>query len=645
MSTALLQLIEPWNSVSNMNILSIAPELGNLSLYLLLVTSLLMLCNRLLNIRLSYLKVLSLSCFASTFFAFLFLIYCFANSDFSVLLVANHSHTAKPMIYRIAAAWGNHEGSMILWLVSTAFFSFLYCIFSKSPYQSLSLTLSVQGLVIFLFTLFVLFTSNPFQRIFPAPLNGLGLNPLLQDIGLAFHPPMLYLGYVGFSIPFSSAFAALILNKYEKNWANHMQPWILLSWSFLTLGIGLGSWWAYRELGWGGFWFWDPVENASLMPWLTSTALLHSLKLTRHVQGFSTWSILLAIITFTLSMVGTFLVRSGIVTSVHSFAVDSQKGIFILAILTILSGSALMLYAVRALKKTNASTRHPLFSKPMLIILNNVMFIFITSAVLVGTLYPLVYELIFKQPLTVGAPYFNSLLAPSAAILLILCILSNHSTWIKINFRKAFYSIDFLLTIIAGVAIFYLYRPPAFSISFIIFIAGIWLVINNIRQLFTKFKLVKGGMLLSHMGFGILACAIAASSLFQSETQKILNVGDEIKIENITLKIANLEYIKMQNYYARIATFEAFTTRKFLAFLKPETRLYFIEKRQTTEAAIYRSIFYDLYLTIAENIDNNGVLVRASFKPGIGFIWFGCLLMCLGGLYTLLTVSNKRQNI
>ncbi len=627
-----------------------APELGKLLLYLSLALSLIAGVVPFLhpNGRQVTLKYICIANFALTSGAFCCLILSYIISDFSVLNVFYNSHTSKPMIYKISGAWGNHEGSMMLWLSAITFFSVLFSCFAKGDEKIISYTLGVQGVLTAIFTAFVLFTSNPFIRLFPAPTDGLGLNPILQDIGLAMHPPMLYLGYVGFSVAFSAAIAALIIGKVDQYWAKLIRPWVLLSWSFLTVGVGLGSWWAYRELGWGGYWFWDPVENASLMPWLAATALIHSAIVTDKTQQLKILSLLLAIITFSLSLVGTFIVRSGMITSVHSFAQDPRRGVFILGILALIIGSSLLLYIFRAHKISYAEKRFYFLSRTVFVLLNNFLLLIAAIIVLVGTLYPLILELITGEKISVGAPYFNALIAPIAIIGAMLCAIGSDIHWERsaikelIKNHRTTFGCSFIVTFLI-----FLYFGIFSVLSFTGVLSGFWIGMHLTRVLCYRKPNFKSGfypMYLAHMGFACLVVAVSLNSVLVNEMEKPMSFKEQISFEGFKIKFNGIDYEKAQNYVSRVGIFEVILPNHKQIYLYPETRLFVVEQQQTTEAAIYHHLFYDLYITIGEIDDKERIMVRIFYRPMIGWIWFSCILIFFGGINGLVLQLIKRIN-
>ncbi len=582
-------------------------------------------------------KIIAVSGFISLSGSFLILILCFVISDFSVALVANNSHITKPIIYKISGAWGNHEGSMLMWLLILSLFNVIFAFFGQHSDQYSAykrITLNVQGLIILMFATYTLMLSNPFVRIYPIPLTGLGLNPILQDIGLALHPPTLYLGYVGFSITYASAIAMLITRANIKIWAKGILPFIMLSWTGLTLGITLGSWWAYRELGWGGYWFWDPVENASLIPWLSATALLHVLTVIARSGYLGSWGIMLAILTFPLSGVGTFLVRSGTVTSVHSFATDPARGIAILAIVMalILFGMLVFLF-MRNPHDPKIETFIKPLRRPFIIALNNIILVFFILVVMTGTLYPIALELLFSEKISVGAPYYNSLLAPTVAILLMLCIIAPKFSYTSISEKLLDTSslasmISFLASIIISTCITWLLPEFQILAAIVIWLSS-YLIIESLRALLSY----KGAnMALAHLGFGLVTFAITINSLSQFEAEKVIKLNETIKIGNYDIKLKAIDYYKGPNYLSRMAIFEAWHKNKFLGEIKPETHLYPVEDQQTAESGILHTILYDLYITIGDTTDNQDIVTRIYIRPMISFIWFGGLLLFISGL-------------
>lgn len=572
--------------------------------------------------------------FLTVLAAFLILIICFVVSDFSVALVANNSHITKPLIYKVSGAWGNHEGSMLMWILALSFFNMIFALFGgNSSYKRA--TLNIQGAIIALFALYTLVLSNPFIRIYPVPITGLGLNPILQDIGLALHPPVLYLGYVGFSIAYASSVAKLICGVNSKEWARGILPFIMLSWTALTLGITLGSWWAYRELGWGGYWFWDPVENASLIPWLSATALLHTLIVIIKSDRLKNWGVMLAILTFSLSGVGTFLVRSGSITSVHSFATDPARGIAILSIVIVLVLFGILVFLAK--HKPDSHRELHFTSRPFMIALNNIMFIFFTVVVITGTLYPTVLELLFSEKISVGAPYYNTLLAPTVVVLLALCIIAPKFSYTGTK-RRIF---DLTLPISAAIATGIVYLLPEFQIlAALVIWLSVHLIIESGKGLL---RYSASGMALAHLGFAVLALAVTINSLSQLEIEKVVKLGETLKLGNYSVKLKSIDYYKGPNYLSRTATFESWHKDKFLSEIRPETHLYPVENQQTAESGIFHAVLYDFYITIGETTENKDIMTRVYIRPMISFIWFGGLLLFAGGfIATIRSWINAR---
>lgn len=622
------------------------PDIGNLFLYLAGAISALIIFTPFSKPNLKLLRSLWLGNFILLSGSLLCLIYSFITSDFSVLCVVNNSHILKPLIYKISAAWGNHEGSMLLWLSSIAFFSLLFAFFSKGNEQQIVTILAVQGLLVLLFLLYVIGVSSPFIRIFPPPLNGLGLNPILQDIGLSMHPPVLYLGYVGFSLAFSAAIAGLLSLQIDRSWARLIQPWVLMSWAFLSLGIALGSWWAYRELGWGGYWFWDPVENSSLMPWFTATALLHSLAATSSTNKLIGWSLFLAIITFSLSMIGTFLVRSGVITSVHSFASDPTRGIYILTIIAILTGLALLLLALRGTLIKHRENYY-FFSRESFISINNILLTVAATVVVVGTIYPIILQVLTNQFISVGAPYYNKLIVPLALMSLVFSTLVLKLKW-NVN-QKIHALIRPLILIILAIIIatgIFKYNHQFLILEFLGMTFSIWLILTTIdyciREKFS-FSHSAISMCFAHIGFACICLGISSMSAFQDEVEKVMQVGDRLIIANKELRFEGVNYYEGPNYYSRVGTFELNTHNGYIKYLYPEMRFFYVEKQQTSEAALYHDMSYDLYLTIGE-VEGEKIAVKVFYRPGISLLWFGGFLLFIAGVYGLLIKLYKQQN-
>ncbi len=538
-----------------------------------------------------YFKISSTLTFILSSTAFLSLIYCNIISDFSVSNVYQNSHTLKPLIYKISGSWGNHEGSMLLLLCILNFYSVAFAFLSKIDNKQKIITLAVQSITIFGFAAFIAFTSNPFLKIFPIPEEGLGLNPILQDIGLAMHPPMLYTGYIGFSLIFSIVIAALLTEKVDKEFAAKLKPWLMFSWSFLTLGIGLGSWWAYRELGWGGFWFWDPVENVSLMPWFCATALLHSITMLAKNNNFKIWSCFLAILTFVFCLLGIFLVRSGIITSVHSFANDPKRGIFILFLLLVIGGAGFLIFFFKSLKLKITQNNISLSSKSGMILINNFLLCLALFIVALGTLYPLILQLFFDSSISIGPKYYNGLFAPIAITLLCLMIL-----------------------------------VPSVRLN----------------------KFSSTSMLLAHIGIFVVIFAIALTAFFSKTVELNMKFGDKANISGYEIEFQNIEYVTGKNYLARQGIFEItknnhkITTQ--ITTLRPESRYYPENDQTTTEADIKHFFLADLYLVMGGKNQTEEYAIRIYYKPFISFIWLGCLMIFVGGIWSIFSKFKTKIN-
>ncbi len=579
-----------------------------------------------------------------SFLSFSLLIYSYVISDFSVLNVFENSHTTKPLLYKISGVWGNHEGSLLLWiLVLTIFNYFIFKFYNNNNLNFITKTLQVQGLITAGFLLFTILTSNPFQRTVPEQSNGLGFNPILQDPALAIHPPLLYIGYVGFSAAFSMSVATLFLNSDQKiPWYSYMKPFVLTAWTFLTAGIALGSIWAYYELGWGGWWFWDPVENASFMPWLIGTALLHSLIVVEKRKSLRAWVLLLAILAFLLSVVGTFLVRSGILTSVHTFALDPSRGVYILAFTALLGGYSLILFAKKS-KNYFDNNYFALFSKEGSILINNVLMIVVCATVFLGTIYPLIIEAFINKKISVGEPYFNSTTIPIIIPAILVMGVGPLLAWNKDKKREVFKKIfpSILLTIVMTTLIFSFYRSYNF-IGIIGIILGFWIISNNIILLIKKNKNYSKGMLIAHLGIGLLILGITGSSNWQEEKITRLKVSKSTQINEYNIIFKEINEIKGPNYVAIEGNFMVYDENKnYITNLKPENRYYPITNTFTTEASIHTNLSRDLYLVLGEGNLNDGWIVKVYHNPLVIWIWIGALIIFTGGIVS--TSNNLRK--
>jgi len=580
--------------------------------------------------------------------SFFSLMYSYVVSDFSVMNVFQNSHTTKPLIYKVSAVWGNHEGSMLLWmLVLTIFNYFIFKLYNQTNSIFISKTLETQAFIIIGFLLFTLFTSNPFERILPAQPNGLGFNPILQDPALAIHPPLLYIGYVGFSAAFSLSIATLTLRNNEKiPWYIYMKPFVMASWSFLTIGIALGSVWAYYELGWGGWWFWDPVENASFMPWLLGTALLHSLIIVEKKKSLQSWVLLLSILAFLLSVVGTFLVRSGILTSVHTFALDPSRGIYILAFTALLGGYSLILFGVKS-KKYLKNNYFSFFSKEGSILINNILMVIVCATVFLGTIYPLLVEAFTNNKISVGEPYYNTTVVPIMIPAILVMGIGPMLSWGREDksqiFKKIFPGI--LLTIIITVFIFLFYQSYNL-IGIVGIILAFWIISNNFIILFQKIPNRSSGMIIAHLGIGLLILGITGSSVWQEEKIARMKINNEIKIKKYNIIFKEINEIRGPNYVALKGNFLVYDEKKtIIAKLKPENRFYPITSNFTTEASIHTNLLRDLYIVLGEGNINDGWVVRIYYNPLVIWIWIGALTIFLGGIVSMTNNLKKLKHL
>ena len=592
--------------------------------------------------------------------AFAALVHAFVTSDFSVSVVAQNSHSAKPLLYKITGVWGNHEGSMVLWVLILALFGATVAVFGKNlPTTLRARVLGIHALIGLGFLAFIIATSNPFARLFPVPLNGRDLNPLLQDPGLAFHPPFLYLGYVGFSMAFSFAIAALIEGRVDAAWARWVRPWTLAAWCFLSLGIALGSWWAYYELGWGGWWFWDPVENASFMPWLMGTALLHSAIVVEKRGALKNWTILLAILTFSLSLIGTFLVRSGVLTSVHAFATDPERGVFILVLLIITIGGALILFAERAPSLKSGGLFRPI-SREGGLVLNNLILACATATVFVGTLYPLFLDALGGGKVSVGAPFFNATFGPLMVPLLIAVPLGPLLAWKRSDILGVLQRL--WLAALAGLVFtvfaWYLDNGGPALAPFGIGLAA-WLVAGSLVELGERLKLFRislrdswararnlprsaYGMTLAHAGLGIVLAGIVAMTAWRVESIEVLAPGDSDTVSGYQVQFNGAEQLQGPNYSYVRGSFSVSKDGEAVAELFPEKRFYPVQQMPTTEAAIFTTGFSDIYVVLGDPQEGNSWITRIYFNPLAPWLWFGVAIMVLGGAISL---TDRRYRI
>ena len=580
--------------------------------------------------------------------AFGTLAWSFYVNDFSVLYVAEHSNSQLPVIYRLGAVWGGHEGSLLLWIFLLGTWTILVAQLSKALDEFMvARVIGVLGLVSSGLLLFVLTASNPFERLLPAAQDGRSLNPLLQDPGLVFHPPMLYMGYVGFSVAFAFAIASLLSGRLDAAWARWSRPWTTAAWIFLTLGIALGSWWAYYELGWGGWWFWDPVENASFIPWLVGTALLHSLAVTEKRGGFKSWTVLLAITAFSLSLLGTFLVRSGVLTSVHAFATDPRRGIFILIFLSLVVGSSLTLYAWRAPKNTLGG-KFSLSSRETFNLLGNVFLVVAAGSVLLGTLYPLLIDALHLGKISVGPPYFNSVFVPIMVPLLVLMGVGPWTNWKNTDLMsviKRLWSAG-LIAVIAGVAI-PLVMGQFTWLAGLGFLLAFWIIASGALQILRQLKLGKPtrsfiGMQIAHLGIAVFVIGVTMVGAYQEEKDVRMLAGDTVSVGGYQIQLQGVERVPGPNYQAMRGTFTLSKNGINQATLYPEKRNYFSSTMPMTEAAIDIGLTRDLYVSLGEELGDKAWAVRVYYKPFVDWIWGGCLLMALGGI---LAMMDKRYRM
>ena len=592
--------------------------------------------------------------FLSLAISFACLVYVFIQSDFSVLYAAENSNTKLPLAFKISAVWGAHEGSLLLWALTLGTWTFAVTIFSKKiPDIMIARVLAVMGIISIGFILFILMTSNPFERIFPIPLEGRDLNPLLQDFGLIIHPPMLYMGYVGLSVAFSFAIAAMMAGRLDAAWARWSRPWTNIAWVFLTIGIALGSWWAYYELGWGGWWFWDPVENASFMPWLVATALIHSLAVTEKRGAFKAWTVLLAVFAFSLSLLGTFLVRSGVLTSVHSFASDPERGLFILIFLVIIVGGSLLLYAWRA-PSIKSTSRFSLFSKETALLLNNILLVVAAATILLGTLYPLVIDALGVGKISVGPPYFNSVFVPLMVPLVALMVVGVLVRWKEDNLGrlKKHFIKYFLISLAFG--LLGTWAMPSFTLGSVIAITLAFWVVLNMSYSFTqrfKNKTVSWGSLrktpraiygmhIAHIGIAVFTIGVTLTSLYSTEKDVMLTPGSSYDLAGYHFKFEGSSQIVGPNYKGDRGKVIVTKDDEVIATMFPEKRIYNVRRSPMTEAAIDAGITRDLFVAMGEPRGNQGGwALRLYHKPYIRWIWLGTLIMALGGI---LSASDKR---
>ena len=586
--------------------------------------------------------------FALIAFSFAVLAHGALTDDFSIKYIAGHSNSLLPTQYKFASVWGGHEGSLLLWMLMLSGWTVSVAIFSRTlPLAMVARVIGILGLVSTGFLMFILITSSPFERLLPAPADGKDLNPLLQDPGLVIHPPMLYMGYVGFSVAFAFAVSALLSGRMDAAWARWSRPWTIVAWIFMTAGIALGSWWAYYELGWGGWWFWDPVENASLMPWLFGTALIHALMVTDKRGGFKAWSVLLAIGAFSLSLLGTFLVRSGVLTSVHAFASDPKRGVFILIFLAVVVGVSLTLFAWRAPKATLGG-KMGLVSRESMLIANSVLLVVATGAVLLGTIYPLIVDALNLGKLSVGAPYFNAVFVPLMVPVVFLMVPGGIAHWREARWAQLGHDLRWpaLAAVLAGVAIWTLTERGTWLTGMGLALAT-WVVVGLLMQIVIRMKKPGRippsfwGMHLAHLGIAVITVGITMVKSYEVERDVRMGLNDTVTIENYSFELVGVSDVNGPNYKAIRGDIKVTKDGKPLEFLYPEKRKYFSSAMPMTEAGIDSGFFRDLYVSLGEPIEGERLQwsVRVFYKPFISWLWYGAILMVLGGL---LAVSDRR---
>ncbi len=581
-------------------------------------------------------------------FSFAVLAHGALTDDFSIKYIAGHSNSLLPTQYKFASVWGGHEGSLLLWMLMLSGWTLAVAIFSRTlPLAMVARVIGILGLVSTGFLMFILITSSPFERLLPAPADGKDLNPLLQDPGLVIHPPMLYMGYVGFSVAFAFAVSALLSGRMDAAWARWSRPWTIVAWIFMTAGIALGSWWAYYELGWGGWWFWDPVENASLMPWLFGTALIHALMVTDKRGGFKAWSVLLAIGAFSLSLLGTFLVRSGVLTSVHAFASDPKRGVFILIFLAVVVGVSLTLFAWRAPKATLGG-KMGLVSRESMLIANSVLLVVATGAVLLGTIYPLIVDALNLGKLSVGAPYFNAVFVPLMVPVVFLMVPGGIAHWREARWAQLGHDLRLpaLAAVVAGVAIWTLTERGTWLTGMGMALAT-WVVVGLLIQIAIRLKkpgripLSFWGMHLAHLGIAVITVGITMVKSYEVERDVRMGLSDTVTIENYSFELTGVSDVDGPNYKALRGDIKVTKDGKYLEMLYPEKRKYFSSAMPMTEAGIDSGLFRDLYVSLGEPIEGERLQwsVRVYYKPFVSWLWYGAILMVLGGL---LAVSDRR---
>ena len=641
------------------------PEIGHFALILALcvaiVQGVVSIAGAQLGVK-SWIAMAKPAAYAQVFFvatSFICLMIAFIQNDFSVTYVAMQSNSLLPLVYRISAIWGGHEGSMLLWVLILSVWTFAVARFSKSlPNDMVARVIGVMGLVSVGFYMFILFTSNPFERLLPAAVDGRDLNPLLQDPGLIIHPPMLYTGYVGFSVAFAFAIAALLSGRLDAAWARWSRPWTTVAWMFLTIGIGLGSWWSYYELGWGGWWFWDPVENASFMPWLVGTALVHSLAVTEKRASFKNWTVLLAIFAFSLSLLGTFLVRSGVLTSVHAFATDPERGVVILILLLVTIGVSLVLFAWRA-PKVGLGGKFSLISRESMLLVNNILLIVAAASVLLGTLYPLLLDVLGMGKISVGPPYFNSVFVSLMTPAIFLMAVGPIARWKQASVPDILPRLKWAAAIAIVMAFvtpfimgeFGWLRPLGFAMAFWVSSAMVITLVERVQKVkqpgnfFSKMLGLPNsflGMCSAHIGVAVFIFGVTMVSSFEVEKDVRMEVGDTVTMGGYTFQFNGVSQVKGPNYNANRGDVQVTKNGSVVTNLYPEKREYLVQTMPMTEAAINTGLTRDLYVSLGEPVSKGAWSVRIYYKPFVDWIWGGCLIMAFGGL---LAVTDRRYRL
>lgn len=589
--------------------------------------------------------------------AFGILTWCFIVNDFSVAYVAHNSNSMLPLMYRFSAVWGAHEGSLLLWALVLAGWTIAVTFYSRGlPLPFLARVIGVMGAVSIGFLLFMLLTSNPFERLFPVPPDGNDLNPLLQDPGLIIHPPMLYMGYVGFSVAFGFAIAALLGGGLDTAWARWSRPWTILAWMFLTIGIALGSWWAYYELGWGGWWFWDPVENASFMPWLIGTALIHSLAATEKRDVFKNWTILLAISAFALSLLGTFLVRSGVITSVHAFATDPTRGVFILALLGVYIGGALFLYALRA-PATDNGGRFRLISRETFLLLNSILMVVAMLTVLLGTLYPLLIEALGQGKLSVGPPYFNTVFIPLMIPVILLLGVGAGARWRQDDYRRVWRQLRYLAgaSLALGALLGLMFYEDHRFKTMLGLASATWIILTALAGLRERLRhrrhklrylaqMPRGfyGMTLAHIGFAVAVIGVTLTSLHSVDIHQRMAPGEAVEFADYRFELTRIHRLQGPNYAATEAVVKVLQGGAEVTTLRAQKRVYTVRDMPMTEAGIESGFTRDLYVSLGEPLDDTAWSIRIYHKPFVSWLWLGAALMAVGGL---LAATDRRYRL